>query len=258
MTDDTDPEPTPVDPVFPRFFRNGEEPQHKLVGLIGYGLYEEARREWVDAFKGREGRYPSPAELRAYETSWTSSRLEGLKNAAVQILASYADSLGREIEAQALRGALKGGFVRSVVRWIFSAVLFSAAVLGLVIALSRAGVDPVGAFKPCSARPGQRHQRPVLVHQRHPLQVPPRPPLVHPPRPVPPRQRRALVRPLHLLHALVGDHSWLFFSALPPNRLCDHYDPVCASRDIRPVCHADARHTEAMETLVNVPLVVEV
>ena len=30
---------TPADPVFPRFFKNGEEPQHKLVGLIGYGLY---------------------------------------------------------------------------------------------------------------------------------------------------------------------------------------------------------------------------
>jgi hypothetical protein len=146
MTDDTAQNSSPNDPVFPRFFRNGEEPQHKLVGLIGYGLYEEARREWVDDFKGREGRYPTPAELRAYETSWTSSRLEGLKNAAVQILASYADSVAREIETQALRGALKGGFFRSVVRWLFSAVLFSAAVLGLMIALSRAGVDPVGAF----------------------------------------------------------------------------------------------------------------
>src|SRR5215207_10097320 len=112
MTDNTEAQNTnPVDPVFPRFFRNGEEPQHKLVGLIGYGPYEEARREWVDDFKGREGRYPTPADLRAYDTSWTSSRLEGLKNAAVQILASYADSVAREIEVQALRGALKGGFV---------------------------------------------------------------------------------------------------------------------------------------------------
>ena len=137
---------TPVDPVFPRFFRDGEDPQHKLVGLIGYGLYEEARREWVDDFKRREARYPTPAELRAYETSWTSSRLEGLKNAAVQIFASYADSVAREIETQALRGALKGSFFRSVVRWLFSAVLFGASVLALMIALSRAGVDPLGAY----------------------------------------------------------------------------------------------------------------
>src|SRR5918993_5304758 len=97
---------SPVDPVFPRFFTNGEEPQHKLVGLIAYGLYEEARREWVDAFKSREGRYPMPEELRSYETSWTSSRLDGLKNAAVQILASYADTVSIYVENQALQRAL--------------------------------------------------------------------------------------------------------------------------------------------------------
>ncbi|HKG85147.1 MAG TPA: hypothetical protein VKB16_18630 [Beijerinckiaceae bacterium] len=28
----------PVDPVFPRFFRDGEEPEQKLLGLIAYGL----------------------------------------------------------------------------------------------------------------------------------------------------------------------------------------------------------------------------
>ena len=148
MTDSSESKNTsPVDPVFPRFFKSGEEPQHKLVGLIGYGLYEEARREWVDEFKGREGRYPTAAELQAYETSWTSSRLEGLNNAAVQILAGYADSVAREIEIQALRGALKGGFFKSVVRWLFSAVLFGAMVLALLALLSRAGLDPVGTFQ---------------------------------------------------------------------------------------------------------------
>jgi hypothetical protein len=161
MTEGTQTQNTsPVDPVFPRFFTNGEEPQHKLVGLIGYGLYEEARREWVDDFKEREGRYPTPTELRAYETSWTSSRLEGLKNAAVQILASYADSIAREIEAQALRGALKGGFLRSVVRWLFSAVLFVAGALGLMIALSRAGADPVGMFLGLLRPPESTSSRP--------------------------------------------------------------------------------------------------
>ena len=147
MTDRNESQNTsPVDPIFPRFFTNGEEPHHKLVGLIGYGLYEEARREWVDAFKGREKRYPTPAEVRAYETSWTSSRLEGLKNAAVQILSSYGDSVAREIETQALRGALKGSLFRSVVHWLFSAMVFGAAVWGSLIAASRAGLDPVGAF----------------------------------------------------------------------------------------------------------------
>src|SRR5918998_1906374 len=146
-TEDRAQHTAPVDAVFPRFFKEGDEQQPKLLGMIAYGLYEEARREWVDTFKGREGRYPTPEELRAYETSWTSSRLDGLKNAAVQILASYADSISKEIENQTLRRALRGGFLRSVLRWIFSAVLFVAAVLAVIVALSRAGIDPVDSYR---------------------------------------------------------------------------------------------------------------
>jgi hypothetical protein len=79
------PPAAPVDPIFPRFFDEQYDPQKKLLGLIAYGLYEEARREWADTFKRREDRYPSVDELKAYEGSWTASRLDGLKNAAVQI-----------------------------------------------------------------------------------------------------------------------------------------------------------------------------
>jgi hypothetical protein len=174
-TEDRAQQPTPVDPVFPRFFRNGEEPQHKLVGLIAYGLYEEARREWVDDFKVREKRFPLPEELRAYETSWTSSRLDGLKNAAIQILASYADSIAREIETQALRSALEGGFFKSVVRWLFSAVLFGAAVMGLMIALSRAGIDPVGTFQNLLRPPESKPSGPSAVAPATPTPSSPAP-----------------------------------------------------------------------------------
>ena len=137
----------PIDPIFPRFFKEGEEPQQKLIGLIAYGLYEEARREWADGFRRREGRYPSEEEARAYEQSWTASRLDGLKNAAVQVLASYADTVATQVETQTLRRALRGGFFRSVGRWLFSAIVFTAVAVGILIALSRSGVDLVGTFQ---------------------------------------------------------------------------------------------------------------
>lgn len=137
----------PVDPIFPRFFKDSDDQQPKLVGLIAYGLYEEARREWVDTLKAREGRYPNLDELRAYESSWTASRLDGLKNAAIQILASYADTISSEVETQALHRALRGGFIKGVVRWMVSAVLFLAAVLALFVALSRAGLDPIASYR---------------------------------------------------------------------------------------------------------------
>src|SRR5205823_1781168 len=101
----------------------------------------EARREWADDFRSREGRYPRQEELHAYERSWTSSRLDGLKNAAVQVLASYADTIASQVEHEVLRSTIKGRFFRSVGTWLFSALLFTAAAIGLVLALSWAGVD---------------------------------------------------------------------------------------------------------------------
>ena len=143
----------PVDPIFPRFFKEDEDPGQKLIGLIAYGLYEEARREWADDFRRREGRYPAEEELRAYERSWTASRLDGLKNAAVQILAGYADTVASQVETQVLRGILRGRFFRSVGRWLFSAVLFIVAGLALVIALSRSGIDLIGTFNSLARPP---------------------------------------------------------------------------------------------------------
>jgi hypothetical protein len=194
VTENPEPQTSPVDPVFPRFFRNGEDPPDKLVGLIAYGLYEEARREWVDEFKAREKRFPIPEELRAYERSWTASRLEGLKNAAVQVLASYADTVAREVEIQALRGALRGGFGRSVVRWLFSAVLFSTAVLAITVALSRAGLDPVAAIQGLRS-PSSNRLAPDAAIRATPVPSAPAPETVPPVTPIPSSPSSAPVTP---------------------------------------------------------------
>src|SRR5215207_381717 len=132
----------PLDPMFPQLLKKADSPEQKLIGFIAYGLYEEARREWASDFRDREGRYPVENELRAYERSWTGSRLEGIRNAAVQLVAAYADTVANQLEAEVLRRALKGRFWRSVGRWLFSAVIYTLAVLGAVVALGRLGIDP--------------------------------------------------------------------------------------------------------------------
>jgi hypothetical protein len=143
----------PVDPIFPRFFQEDEEPGRKVIGLIAYGLYEDARREWADDFKSREGRYPVDEELRAYQRSWTASRLDGLKNAAVQILAGYADTVATQVEMQLLRTSVKPLFFRSVGFWLFSAVVFAVAASGLIILLSRSGVDLLAIWRQLARPP---------------------------------------------------------------------------------------------------------
>ena len=78
----------PFDAIFPRLVKE-ESPEEKLLGFIAYGLYLEAKREWVSDFQAREQRYPGDEELSTYERSWTPSRLEALENAAAQLVTAY-------------------------------------------------------------------------------------------------------------------------------------------------------------------------
>src|SRR5215213_5538212 len=132
--------------MFPQLVE-ADTPEQKLIGFIAYGLYEEARREWASDFRDREGRYPVDNELRAYERSWTASRLDGIRNAAVQLVAAYAETVSNQIEAEVLRRALKGRFWRSVGQSLFSALIYTLAVLGTAVALGRSGIDPVRAIQ---------------------------------------------------------------------------------------------------------------
>ena len=54
------------DPIFPRLVK-GDGAAEKLLGFIAYGLYQDAKREWISDFRAREKRYPLDEELHAYE-----------------------------------------------------------------------------------------------------------------------------------------------------------------------------------------------
>ena len=137
----------PFDPVFPRLVNEAEGTEQKLIGFIAYGLYHDAKREWISDFRSQEGRDPHDAELRDYERSWTASRLEGLKNAAVQSIAAYTDSVLSQAETQILRNALKGGVWRAVWCGLVGALLYTLMVIGLIVILARSGIDLKGFFE---------------------------------------------------------------------------------------------------------------
>ena len=111
MTDQSDQQSespkTAFDPVFPRLVK-AQDRGEKLLGFIAYGLYQDAKREWISDFQAREKRYPSEEELRIYDRSWTTSRLEALENTAAQLVATYTDSVVNQAEKQILRSALMG------------------------------------------------------------------------------------------------------------------------------------------------------
>ena len=137
----------PSDPVFPRLVNEAEGTEQKLIGFIAYGLYHDAKREWISDFRSREKRYPHDEELREYERSWTTSRLEGLKNAAVQLIAAYTDSVLSQAETQILRNALKGSVWRSVWCGLVGALLYTLIVIGLIVILARSGIDLLDSLR---------------------------------------------------------------------------------------------------------------
>lgn len=151
----------PLDPMFPQLLKEADSPEQKLIGFIAFGLYEEARREWATDFRDREERYPVENEFRAYEHSWTASRLDAIRNAAVQLVAAYADTVVNQLEAEILRRALKGRFWRSVGRWLFSALIFTLILLGTLIAAGRAGIDPIRIMQDFTTPPRSSSSEPI-------------------------------------------------------------------------------------------------
>ncbi len=144
MTDQSDQQSespkTPFDPVFPRLVK-AQGRGEKLLGFIAYGLYQDAKREWISDFQAREKRYPSEEELRIYDRSWTTSRLEALENAAAQLVATYTDSVVNQAEKQILRNALMGSYWRAVSRWTGGALLYTLLLFAFAIVLSRSGIN---------------------------------------------------------------------------------------------------------------------
>lgn len=136
----------PFDSVFPRLVDEASDQGQKLIGFVAYGLYHEAKREWTSDFREREKRYPLEEELRAYERSWTASRLDALRNAAAQVIAAYTDVVIIQAEKQILRSALKGNFRRVVWGSVIGLLLYTLAILGLAFALARSGISLTGVL----------------------------------------------------------------------------------------------------------------
>jgi hypothetical protein len=128
------------DPIFPRLVK-GDAAAEKLLGFIAYGLYQDAKREWISDFRAREKRYPLDGELLAYERSWTASRLEALENAAAQLVTAYTDCVVTQAEKQILRGALRGSFWSTAWSWIAGALLYTLLCFAFVVGLAWSGVD---------------------------------------------------------------------------------------------------------------------
>src|SRR5829696_7304624 len=95
-------------PIF-EFFVNPEHAEaEQIPGIIAYGLYKIAKREWASKLYQREGRKPTEEELEAYIRTWTESRIRGVTQQAESVLASFATSVIESATPQIREDAITG------------------------------------------------------------------------------------------------------------------------------------------------------
>lgn len=130
-----------------------------LVGVIAYGIYKEGKREWALEHWEREKRKPNEQELEAYIRTWTSSRLDGVREQAAQALASYAndviDGVKPAIRENAVQGRISADLaefkaaigltprrvIESIALSIMGAAIWTLILFLIVVTLKFAGVD---------------------------------------------------------------------------------------------------------------------
>ena len=81
-------QPRPYNAVFERLVTDPQD----IEGFIAYGLYKQAKREWLIQFREATGRTPTPGELDAYTSHWTDTALQSLRENAESALSAYAQT----------------------------------------------------------------------------------------------------------------------------------------------------------------------
>ncbi len=130
--------------LYERFVDQGD---NEVQGYIAYGLYKNAKREWVVGFKEANDREPTSEEVAAYVSAYTDQTIATYETQAAAVLAAFAEGAVADARADIVEEALRGSFWGSVWQSIFANALYTLALLALVLVLAFAGVDILGVYE---------------------------------------------------------------------------------------------------------------
>lgn len=128
-------------PVFEQLVDEADDGESTLVGLVAYGLYKSAKREWILSHIDENGEPPSADDLLKYAKMQTDTALNGYRAQANEILASFADSFMQAERPRILTDALRGGFWRAFWPSLLASFAFAATILILVGIAALQGTD---------------------------------------------------------------------------------------------------------------------
>lgn len=139
--------------AYNKIFEKLVESSSDIQGLVTYGLYKNAKKEWVSDFRSRRGRPPEPVELEEYTKMWTTTQFENAKIRAEQALAQYALVAIDNAKPQIIEDTLRGTFWSGVWKNIFSNALYTIILIGFAFILKFSGVDLVSIFETAKTPP---------------------------------------------------------------------------------------------------------
>lgn len=135
------PDEPSYNPIFTRFVEEEKDGDDQLPGLVAYGLYKVAKREWVREYFQKHGRKPKEEELAGYAATWTESRLKGLQDQAENALAAFASTVVDANAPEIRERALRGTTLKAVGTSIAANFVYTLLLIALVILLRAAGID---------------------------------------------------------------------------------------------------------------------
>ena len=132
-----------------RIFESLVDGPDDLVGMIAYGRYKWAKREWIQQQCSEMGRSPGPAAMKSYAAHWTDSQLGSLNETAESALSEFTlnilQSEAPRIEAEALKQAQS--FWTDVWAGVVGAFAYTLLLIAFAIILRIAGVDLVDIIR---------------------------------------------------------------------------------------------------------------
>ncbi|MFZ0269521.1 hypothetical protein [Caulobacter sp.] len=131
-------------PVFDQLVRTSDD----IEGFIAYGLYKQAKREWLLDYRTREGKSPTAAELRTYSQHWAPTALQALRETAESALSIYAQTVLQDQTPSIQRDALTQGrpLWKDILIGVVSALTYSVLLVIAAFLLKIFGNDFLDAL----------------------------------------------------------------------------------------------------------------
>ena len=128
---------------------------NQVHGYIAYGLYKNAKREWIRQFEADNGRRPKVAEVKAYVDAYTPQMIEVFRDQAGGVLAQFAEGAVADAKPTIVEHALRGNFTRALWQAIAANAVYTLILVAIVVILGWAGVDMLSLLETRSAVSGE-------------------------------------------------------------------------------------------------------